>query len=519
MLAVLYEGQVRGAPVDAAFEAAVFRQSSGGRKDKGKPGKLSVEGTRVNYVEVRDVTQNFSMDCNDFPAASGDDRAAGIHIQTSRKHYTLWAEDYFRVYKGVLDACISAKVTSSPHEARAAVMFHVNNEQGFRGHAGILSVEGSQVIYFGFHTFSVPCADFLGRVTINGFLEIVLAESYSLNMSEGVGRTYSEIAEACAVAREREAAEKEREAAEYAATKPLRDAKEAEERAARLAEEAKRQADEAERQAALEANFRYILLRAWGAADEPDPFASIRGEFDLKNSDNRHWSTTLTVPGANRCFLIRTPGASPVSPLWTYTCEFRGSTGEYESYVKSVQRVLGLAYQPDDSVAEVNQVVFSDKSRPNWRLLLTNITAGATVLLRITPRQAGAGLPGLSGAGTGKAAGSAPAPLSIPEEIERIRSGSHSAMPPAQRSAPSGFGGRTTMTVNNSTRYTLSVYFDGPVAKSLSIAPNASQTVELTAGAFYVAGRVDTVDVLPFYGEEKYDGSMQYIVTFYIGPQ
>src|ERR1039458_6592177 len=73
MLAVLYEGQVRGAPVDAAFEAAVFRQSSGGRKDKGKPGKLSVEGTRVNYVEVRDVTQNFSMDCNDFPAASGDD--------------------------------------------------------------------------------------------------------------------------------------------------------------------------------------------------------------------------------------------------------------------------------------------------------------------------------------------------------------------------------------------------------------------------------------------------------------
>lgn len=75
------------------------------------------------------------------------------------------------------------------------------------------------------------------------------------------------------------------------------------------------------------------------------------------------------------------------------------------------------------------------------------------------------------------------------------------------------------MTVNNSTPYTLSVYFEGPVARSANIAPKQSQALELAAGTFQVAGRVDAADVLPFYGKETYGSSIQYTVTFYVGSQ
>jgi hypothetical protein len=92
-------------------------------------------------------------------------------------------------------------------------------------------------------------------------------------------------------------------------------------------------------------------------------------------------------------------------------------------------------------------------------------------------------------------------------------------MPPAQRSpltVPTD-SGKTTMTVRNSTQYALSVYFDGPVSRSLSLSPGASQILDLAPGVFRVAGRVAASNVLPFYGEETYASSTQYTVTFYIG--
>jgi hypothetical protein len=72
------------------------------------------------------------------------------------------------------------------------------------------------------------------------------------------------------------------------------------------------------------------------------------------------------------------------------------------------------------------------------------------------------------------------------------------------------------MTVENSTAYELSVFYDGPVSKKLTLAPGASQTIDLAPGAFHVAGRVSASDVLPFYGEETYAGSASYSETFYI---
>ena len=74
------------------------------------------------------------------------------------------------------------------------------------------------------------------------------------------------------------------------------------------------------------------------------------------------------------------------------------------------------------------------------------------------------------------------------------------------------------MTVKNSTGYELTVFYDGPVSKKLTLAPGTSQEVELAPGAFHVAGRVTAGDVLPFYGEESYASSAGYSETFYIAP-
>jgi protein-disulfide isomerase len=106
----------------------------------------------------------------------------------------------------------------------------------------------------------------------------------------------------------------------------------------------------------------------------------------------------------------------------------------------------------------------------------------------------------------------------IHDEVESIRLGAHGQIPPAQRSATSSAGvGRTTMTVNNSTAYQLTVLYDGPVPQKLTLAPGASQSLDLTPGVYHVAGRVSASNVLPFYGEETYDGSASYSETFYIG--
>ena len=92
-------------------------------------------------------------------------------------------------------------------------------------------------------------------------------------------------------------------------------------------------------------------------------------------------------------------------------------------------------------------------------------------------------------------------------------------MPAAQRSTVSGSSapGRTTMSIKNSTAYELSVFFDGPVSTKATLSPGASQDLDLAPGVFHVAGRVAAANVLPFYGEDTFDSSTSYSMTFYIG--
>ena len=137
------------------------------------------------------------------------------------------------------------------------------------------------------------------------------------------------------------------------------------------------------------ADFRNGILVAVHAAEDPDPFASIRGDFDLSALDSRQWKTSFTLPGSEKCVLLKAPAPTPaVGSVWTLACMFRASGDRYEDIVRSVQSVLNLPYQPDEQALNVNQVFFADPSRPAWRLFVTRLseaTVGVSVVaMRLT---------------------------------------------------------------------------------------------------------------------------------------
>jgi hypothetical protein len=275
---------------------------------------------------------------------------------------------------------------------------------------------------------------------------------------------------------------------------------------------------QAARQSAAAA-FREGMLAALHAAKDPDPFASIRGEFDLSARNSRQWKTSLHLAGAERCDLLKSPSSTPTSSSsWTFGCAFRASSVGYEGMVKSVQSVLNAPYQPDDRAVNINQVFFADPSKPARRVFVAKINEATVGISVVAVRSAGAPAD-FNAAQFPVVPTMLPTEPTVSDEVEKIRSSRHVPMPPAQRSTAgaAGVSGRTTMTVQNSTAYELSVFFKGPVSKKLTPAPGASQDVDLAPGTFQVAGRVAAPDVLPFYGEETYAGSASYSLKFYIG--
>ena len=462
----------------------------------------------------------------------------------------------------------------------------------------------------------------------------------------------------------------------------IREAEEARQRGAREAEEARERTEMAAvaarargaQEAAAAARFKSEVLSAWNAAEEPSPFTSIRGDFDLSGSSSRQWKTSLYLQNAEKCGLIKTPLATPKSAsAWTYACSFHSAGDGYEGMVKSLQAILNLPFQPDERAANINQVFFADPSKPARRLFVAKINAATFGVSVVSVRFAGiapgrlnaeaftavptmlpaeptapaaaakvvpvqkqpatdnaacaaylqqesertsrqldvsrlqnelndlqaryqtatqqalqsqqladanslAGIgqkgwgsvlnatstavnannaqqfkvdaqnlqvqmnlkqseliaaqiaasapptappPGCAGGPAaqvnGASATAEPAETTAHDEVEKIRSGTYAPMPPAERTTTgSAVSGRTTMTVQNSTAYQLSVFYDGPVSMKLNLAPGASQTIDLAPGAFHIAGRVSAADVLPFYGEETYAGSASYSATFYI---
>jgi hypothetical protein len=472
-------------------------------------GELRVEASQaVSYSEPIDASPDFTIPCADFLAGSGDaDGSDGsdVHIRTPRGDYWLKpvalgpSGSIMRgsdsLYKGVTDACVAYEVRSGASNKSSVVydVVHWGKSSESR-EPGKLGVLGSQVSYSGPKStgqdFNTPCVDFLAQVEVRHLdLGISVAGVYhSFRTKElRVEGVYRGISEACAVDEEVKRAEK-------------------------AASWAKAEADAAEGAAALEREFEDSLRRLWSAAAESDPFASVRGDFDLA-SPTPAWKTKLSLVYADRCILVKSAQPQNSAPAWTFACKFNGANqrATYEYIVQKVQSALNLKYQPDEAAVNVNQVFFGDSAKPAWKLVVTKVNP-SFVVLWITPTQLPAAMP------FGQPSQSSD--VTIHDEVEKIRRGSYSPMPAAQRSpaaVPSGAAGRTTMTVRNSTQHSLSVYFDGPVSRSLILAPGSSQTLDLAPGAFHVAGRVDASNVLPFYGDDTYQGSVAYTLNFYIG--
>jgi hypothetical protein len=234
--------------------------------------------------------------------------------------------------------------------------------------SGEISVVGPSVYYSeGKHSFMVGCAEFIAGAHRNG------AEGAALAIpgappggfwdppaagGDPMGAIEKSIREACASA---------------------------------VVKQAAAAAEQARIQNEFDARFRGAILGAWRAADEAEPFASIRGESDPAGP--AAWAARIQLPGAERCVLTMTTGTRSAS-LWTYTCQFGGGGAVYERLVKYVQSALGIAFQPDETAIGVNQVYFSDPAKPAWRLVVTSIGATSQVVLRVTPRELAATIPG-----------------------------------------------------------------------------------------------------------------------------
>jgi len=374
------------------------------------------------------------------------------------------------------------------------------------------------------HSSTMSCQDFIGTVRMTPSLTNPQWETLSYGGDKG-GATYS------AKVSDKKAMDA-MYAAERAITNPcyvalVKQANQvAEEREQAAAEELVRraEADAREREAAAAkraADFRNGILTALHAAEESDPFASIRGDFDLSGSDSRHWKTSLHLPGAEKCALLKAAAPIPTAAsAWTFACLFRASGDGYERMVKSVQSVLNLPYVPDEKAVNMNQVFFADLTKPAWRFFAAkmkdavgisvvavrfaggpataaNTTPFPTVptMLPTDPTAGGQATPTVTGA-------------SISDEVEKIRSGRYTPLPPIQSmGSASSRNEMAVFEVRNDTAYTLTALFSGPIERRVEVAPGTSTSVELPPGAYKLAGRVNAPNVLPSYGEHTFDQS------------
>jgi|ERR1017187_6383508 hypothetical protein len=254
------------------------------------------------------------------------------------------------------------------------------------------------------------------------------------------------------------------------------------------------------------------------AAQESDPFASIRGDFDLSAADSRQWKTRIELPYAEKCGLFKTPLAPPASTsVWSFTCTFRTAGDGYERMVKSVQSVLNLPYQPDETAVDVNQVFFTDPAKPSWRLYVARMNGSSVGISVIAVGSAGATptFPNIR---------PFPGPLTqlptaptVRDEIETIRGGRYLPLPvPVSGSCVPHSGTGALRVVENGTLYQLRLLFSGPVDREVTISPGQKQSVSLPAGQYKVAGSVNATNVRPFYGEETYKDAEECAVQFYV---
>jgi len=100
-------------------------------------------------------------------------------------------------------------------------------------------------------------------------------------------------------------------------------------------------------------------------------------------------------------------------------------------------------------------------------------------------------------------------------EVSRIFANRHGELPPAQRISSSGRSGTNTINIENGTSYTLTVRYSGLQSKKIVLKPKAEGSLTLRSGQYRIAASVSAANVLPFAGEQDFEGGT-YMYYFYI---
>lgn len=119
-------------------------------------------------------------------------------------------------------------------------------------------------------------------------------------------------------------------------------------------------------------------------------------------------------------------------------------------------------------------------------------------------------------------------------EVSRVAEEKHGDLPDPAKPDRKELEGKVELTVVNDTPYKLTILISGPTTTSVTIEPSPGsheysikpffgppedarrRTVELEPGAYELVAKVDEPDVIPYYGEETFEGNNQYEYWLYV---
>lgn len=270
------------------------------------------------------------------------------------------------------------------------------------------------------------------------------------------------------------------------------------------------------------------------AADQD--FSDIKSDFDTRSPQNDEWKTSVPLPGADKCSLVAVYSLGKIRPdRYHYRCYVAFADGpnplldRYDALIKLVGQATQWSLEPIPVTAPgSHSVAFRGPlglKSPHVTVMLAPAPvilaqAGRNWCLTIyvfpvpppsIPERPAAG----SASPTGATESTASAQPTISQEIDTVRSGVYSPLPPIQSSGVPCRNGMCVFGVKNDTAYSLTVLFGGPSEQRVELAPSGSTSVSLLSGSYKIVGRVNAANVAPSYGDYVLDATSAGI-EFYI---
>lgn len=99
--------------------------------------------------------------------------------------------------------------------------------------------------------------------------------------------------------------------------------------------------------------------------------------------------------------------------------------------------------------------------------------------------------------------------------VEDILEGEHGDLPGESNSEFVG-GGRSSVAITNNTRYSLTIMYSGASYQSVTILPDATETIYLSSGEYSIAASVNAYNVRNYAGQASLAKGYQYSEQYYI---